>query len=413
MITSPGTVGFVPCVAASAKTEGHVPVLVLGAGPAGLVLGCLLQAAGIATVVMERRSREHCVTRARAGFLAANSVRVLDENGLAAGLYRNGRSHSTCEFRGDGVRFELRYDELGSGEVHTVYPQQSLVRDLIDEYIDRGGDLRFETEVLAVEEVTGDRPAVVCRDAGGKLERWRCRFVAGCDGQHGVARTSMPPAGVRRYQRDHGISWLAVLAQAPQSMAAVVYAIHDRGFAGHMARSASVTRYYLQVGASEDPQDWPDRRIWDELHERMRASEYGPLQEGPIIERARVDMSSTVLTPIQHGRLFLVGDAASLISPSAAKGANLALLEAEILARALVAAVRDGDETALGRYSDDCLPRIWRAQEFSLSMINLLHGPVGNGDDPTFLRELQHARLQSLSSSRAHQDYFAENYVGI
>jgi p-hydroxybenzoate 3-monooxygenase len=209
------------------------------------------------------------------------------------------------------------------------------------------------------------------------------------------------------------VTWLALLAEAPPSMAAVMYAMHDNGFAGHMARSPSVTRYYLQVPRGFDAESWSPERIWEELALRMRAEEYGPLREGRIIERRVVDMTSHVMDPIQHNRLMLAGDAASLISPSAAKGANLAIMGVEVLAKALAMALNHGDERALARYSADCLPRIWRAQEFSHWMINLLHGPAGDGQDAVFLRALQRTRLENLRASRAHQDFFAENYVGI
>jgi p-hydroxybenzoate 3-monooxygenase len=380
-------------------------VLIVGAGPAGLVLGNILRADSVDCVILERRSRSHVENRARAGFLAANSVRILDEHRLSAGLHKHGQQHDTCAFRGEHGQFELRYSELGRGDIHTVYPQQNLVRDLIASFLDRGGEIHFETPVEAVHDIDTGQPWVA---AGG--ERWPARFVAGADGQHGVAQAAMPK--VRRYQRDHQVSWLAILAEAPPSMASVMYAIHPNGFAGHMARTPSVTRYYLQCSPGHDPSGRSDEQIWDELSLRMRVDEYGSLKQGPIIERRVVDMHSNVLDPIQHGSLFLVGDAASLISPSAAKGANLAIMEADILGRAMIAALH-GDERPLARYSADCLPRIWRAQEFSHWMINLLHGPSGDDDEAVFFRALQQARLASLRSSRAHQDHFAEHYIGI
>ncbi len=382
--------------------KNDADVLITGAGPAGLVLGNLLRAAGIECLILERRSRAHVENRARAGFLAANSVRVLTENGLADGLLRNGAEHDTCAFRNERTEFELKYGELGNGEVHTVYPQQFLVTDLIAEFLARGGEIRFEAEVSSV---SGTDATVIADDL-----LLRARYIAGCDGQHGVSRRSVP---ARIFRRDHEISWLAILAEAPPSMSAIGYALHERGFAGHMARTPTVTRYYLEVPRGEDPEAWTDDRIWDELRLRMGAERYGELKRGPVIERRIVDLSSRVMDTIQRGNLFLAGDAASLISPSAAKGANLALMEAEILGRALVTAFEKRDTTALDRYSAECLPRIWRAQEFSHWMINLLHSPAGYGDEALFQRALRDARLESLRVSRAHQDFFAENYVGI
>ncbi|GAA2805561.1 4-hydroxybenzoate 3-monooxygenase [Crossiella cryophila] len=384
-------------------------VVIVGAGPSGLVLGNLLRAKGIDTLILERASRDQVWTRARAGFLSAHSARVLTEHGLAAGMLRNGRSHDVCAFRDANGEFTLRYGQLGRGEVHTVYPQQHLVTDLISEYQDRGGEVRFGVTVTDVDPQTA---TVRYRDVTGDGEV-SGRFLAGCDGGNGVTRRAVAAASVSRHTRDHGITWLAVLAQAPQSMSAVTYALHDNGFAGHMARSPEVTRYYLQIPPTDTPEDWPDERIWTELGIRMRTSEFGPLRQGPITERAPVRLRSDVLDPLQHARLFLAGDAASLISPSAAKGANLAIMAAEVLAGALAEALLHDDERGLAAYSRTCLPRIWRAQEFSHWMINLLHGPLGADPAADFQRALCRARLDSLRDSRAHQDFFAENYVGI
>ncbi|MFJ2955547.1 4-hydroxybenzoate 3-monooxygenase [Streptomyces sp. NPDC087270] len=388
-------------------------VVVVGAGPAGLVLGNLLRAAGVTCVIVERQSRAHVERRARAGFLAPHSVRVLEENGLAAGLRARGERHDTCAFRGEHGQFELNYGALGHRQPLTVYPQQDLVADLITAFLDRGGEIRFDTAVTGLHGIDTDRPSVDCAGPDGTAYRLSGAYLAGCDGRHGVARRALPAGAAREYRRYHGVTWLAILAQAPPSMAAVTYAVHDRGFAGHMARSSTVTRYYLQVPRGEDPEEWGERRIWDELAVRMRTAQYEPLHEGPILERTTVDLSSEVREPLQHGRLFLAGDAAALISPSAAKGANLAIMAADTLARALVDALVRDDPGGLARYSGDCLPRLWHAQEFSHWMINLLHGPAGDDDEAVFQRALQRARLTSLRDLRSHQDYFAENYVGI
>ena len=313
-----------------------------------------------------------------------------------------------CAFRGGDGEFEVDYSRRGRGEAHTVYPQQDLVTDLVAEYLARGGELRFGVTVTDVDARTA---TIGYRDATG-TGRMTGRYLAGCDGGRGATRRAMPDTATR-HRQDHGVAWLAVLAEAPQSMAAVTYAIHDDGFAGHMARGPEVTRYYLQVPPDDDPGTWPDDRIWAALDTRMRTAEFGPLRRGRITERRIVHLRSEVVDPIQHERLFLVGDAAGLISPSAAKGANLAIMEAEILARALVDALVHDEHTALSEYSRTCLPRIWRAQEFSRWMIDLLHGPPLAGDDADFQRGLRRARLDSLRDSPAHQHFFAEHYVGI
>ncbi|MBF9069263.1 4-hydroxybenzoate 3-monooxygenase [Streptacidiphilus fuscans] len=385
-------------------------MVILGAGPAGLVLGNVLLAHGIDCVILERATRAHVQSRARAGFLAANTVRVLDRHGLGEGLHRRGQAHGTCEFRTEGCRFRLDYGSLGRGEQHTVYPQQELVTDLLTRYLDAGGQVRFETEAVAVREADGARPRVEVREPDGRPARWQARYVAGCDGRHGAARRSLPAGAVRRHHRDPGISWLGLLIEAPPSMDAVGYAVHERGFAGHMARTPEVTRYYLQCGRGEAADTWSEERIWDELALRMRAGEHGALRRGPVVQRAVVDLESDVLEPLRHGSLFLVGDAAGLLSPSAAKGANLAVLEAELLAVALVDALAHGDPRGLDGYSARCLPFIWRAQEFSHWMIQLLHGSPG---ETSFQQALRCARIESLRTSRTHQDWFAEHYVGV
>ncbi|MFJ9564964.1 4-hydroxybenzoate 3-monooxygenase [Streptomyces fuscichromogenes] len=403
----------------------QVGVVILGAGPAGLVLGNLLLDRGIDCVILERRDRGAVEGRARAGFLAAHSVRVLTEHGLAAGLLARGRTHTSCLFRSDRGEFTLDYGKSGLGEPHTVYPQQELVRDLIAEYLRRGGEIRFGAEAEEVTEEAAEGRVRVRVRGGADVTG---RYAAGCDGHRGTGRAALTARGTRTARWDHGVSWLAVLVAAPPSLAAVGYALHERGFAGHMARTATVTRYYLQCPRGTDPADWSEDRIWTELATRLRTAEFGPLRHGPVLEKAVVDLRSDVLESPGAGRLWLAGDAAGLISPSAAKGANLAVLQAELLALALEGALAHGDRTGLARYAADCLPRVWRAHEFSHWMSGLLHGPAdphgastgtgtdsgtGGGDQARYGRALQYARLESLRTSRTHQDFFAENYTGI
>ncbi|MFI5801361.1 4-hydroxybenzoate 3-monooxygenase [Streptomyces sp. NPDC051561] len=387
-------------------------VVVLGAGPAGLVLANILLDRGIDCVVLERAGRAHVETRARAGFLAAGTVRILEAHGLADGLHRNGKLHSTCEFRTEDGRFQLDYSALGQGEQHTVYPQQDLVSDLLNRFLARGGQVRFATEAVSVQDADGERPRVSVRETDGRPVLWQGRYVAGCDGRHGAARRSLPDGVVRRH-RDHGVTWLGLLAEAPPSLDAVGYAVHARGFAGHMARTSEITRYYLQCERGTPAGAWSEERIWDELDLRMRAKEFGPLLRGRIVHRSVVALESDVLEPLRHGALFLVGDSAGLISPSAAKGANLAVLEADLLARALIDDLTAGHREGLDTYSARSLAHIWRAQEFSHWMIGLLHGPSGADGESLFHNSLRRARLASLRTSRSHQDWFADHYVGV
>jgi p-hydroxybenzoate 3-monooxygenase len=385
-------------------------VVVLGAGPAGLVLANLLCAGGIGATVLERQSRSWVEHRARAGFLSPDSVAVLHAHGLDTGLARLGRAHEVCEFRSPDKCFELRYGRLGSGRPHTVYPQQLLVTDLIAELSRRGGTVHFETTVETLGDVHTDRPWVLARTADGRSRRYTGRYVAGCDGSRGVASTAVPSSLATL---DHGITWLALLVQAPPTSPNVLYGVHPDGFAGQMPRSPDITRYYLQCDPADSLRDWGEQRIWRTLARRLDAGRHGPLSQGQVVGSGLVRLRSQIRDPIQHGRLLLAGDAATTISPSAAKGANLAIIETELLSRALTDALRHNDSTALRRYSADCLPMIERAQEFSHWMIDLLHPPTVNDPQAAYQRVLRRTRLHNLATSRPHQEFFAQNYVGI
>ncbi|MFJ8039818.1 4-hydroxybenzoate 3-monooxygenase [Kitasatospora sp. NPDC096147] len=387
-------------------------VLILGAGPAGLVLGNLLHTAGVDCVILERATPEQLASRSRAGFLAANTVRILDRHGLAEGLHRHGREHALCEFRTEDGSFRLDYATLGRGERHTVYPQHHLVADLLRQYRQAGGRVEFGTEAVAVLDIDSDRPRVtVTTGPAGGSATWSGRYVAGCDGRHGAARRSLPPGGYRHHRHDHGLSWLGLLAEAPPSLDAVGYAVHRRGFAGHMARTPALTRYYLQCEPGTPADRLSDDRIWAELEQRLRTDEHGPLHHGPIVHRTVIDLESDVIEPLRHGSLLLAGDAASLFSPSAAKGANLAVLEAELLAAALLARLHHGDSGGLDDYSRRSLEHIWRAQEFSHWMVQLLHRTPQSGSP--FDDARRRSRLASLRDSRTFQDWFADHYVGV
>ncbi|MFE3188852.1 FAD-dependent monooxygenase [Nocardia sp. NPDC059240] len=385
-------------------------VLVLGAGPAGLVLANLLCAAGIRVTVLERQRRDRVENRARAGFLSPDSVDVLRTHGLAGGLDRLGAVHDVCEFRSPEQHFELRYGSLGSRRPHTVYPQQLLVTDLIAELLRRGGTVHFDTVVEALGDLHTDRPRALVRAAGGRTRSYSARYVAGCDGSRGISSATVPAAVATR---DHDITWLALLVQAPPSSPNVLYGVHPDGFAGQMPRSPDITRYYLQCDPGDSAEDWDDRRVWQALDRRLDAPRHGALSQGPIVERGLVRLRSEIRDSIRYGRLLLAGDAATAISPSAAKGANLAIMGGELLAQALSADLVDGDSAPLQRYSADYLPMIERAQEFSHWMIDLLHPPATHDPQAAYQRVLRRARLHSLATSPAHQELFARNYVGL
>jgi p-hydroxybenzoate 3-monooxygenase len=371
-------------------------------------VGNLLLQAGIPCVVLERGSREHIETRARAGVLEDRVVRMLEAHGLADRLLVEGDRHGACEFRVNGEAHEVDYGALYEGQTHYIYPQQEVVMDLVAAFLAAGGDLRFEVSDVEPRDLLGPLPKISWTTPEGERETLECEFIAGADGFHGVARPSIPKGELKEYTYQHGIGWLSILAEAPPSTRKVIYALHEDGFAGHMLRSSTVSRYYLQVPVDENVENWPDERVWTELHKRLALREgTWKLTEGTIVEKRLLDMRSHVVEPMNYGQLYLLGDAAHIITPVGAKGMNLALHDAEVLSDALVSYYRTGGEDGLKSYSDTCLKRVWRAQEFSQWMVHMIHR-----DDDPFLAKLGQARLEHLITSRASAAMFAQNYVG-
>ncbi|HZF87486.1 4-hydroxybenzoate 3-monooxygenase [Streptomyces sp.] len=386
-------------------------VVIVGAGPAGLALGNILRAASVDCVVLEVESREFIERRPRAGVLEEWAVRGLERRGLAGNLLGRAQRHTECEFRFGGERHRLAYTEL-TGHHHFVYPQPLLVTDLVREYADvRGGDIRFGVRDVRLHDLDTDRPSVSYRcPESGEPHVIRCDFVAGCDGARGVTRTALPPHRTRIARHDYGIGWLALLAEAPPSSDCVVFGVHPHGFAGHMARSPEVTRYYLQCPPGDDPANWPHERVWAELRQRLGAAGAPPPTEGRLIEKRVLDMHNHVVEPMAHGRLFLAGDAAHLTAPIAAKGMNLALHDAFLLGDALVAQLTRGDGAGLAGYSAACLGRVWDYQEFSQWLSEVFHGTASG--DP-FRAGTTRARLRRLFDSPGAARAFAEQYLGV
>lgn len=283
--------------------------------------------------------------------------------------------------------------------------------DLVREYADvRGGEIRFGVRDVGLHGLESGRPSVsyTCPDSGERRVV-EAGFVAGCDGARGVSRAALPPERVRVARHDYGVGWLALLAEAPPSSDCVVFGMHPRGFAGHMARSPEVTRYYLQCPPGDDPDNWPHERVWAELRERLGAVGAPPLKEGRLIERRVLDMHGYVVDPMAHGRLFLAGDAAHLTAPIAAKGLNLALHDAFLLGDGLVAHLTKGDDAGLSGYSATCLARAWDYQEFSEWLAEMYHG-TASGDQYRAGAAL--ARLRRLFDSPVAAAAFAEQYLG-
>lgn len=385
-------------------------IVVVGAGPAGLTVANILRAASVDCVVLETESRTFIEQRPRAGFIEEWAVRALEQRGLADRLLTHAQTHGECEFRWAGERHRFAYGEL-SGHRHFVYPQPLLVTDLVGAYADRaGGDIRFGVRDVELHGIDTDQPSVSYTDPEtGERTRIECDAIAGCDGARGVTRTYAAAEQATVARHDYGIGWLALLAQAPPSSDCVVFGLHPRGFAAHMARSPQVTRYYLECPPGDDPENWPHERVWSELHARLTVAGAPPLTEGPLIEKRVLDMHNYVVEPMSYGRLYLAGDAAHLAAPIAAKGMNLALRDALLLGDALVASCTAGDESGLSGYSEACLPRVWQYQEFSRWLSELLHG--ASSGDP-FQAGIATARLRRILGSPAAAAAFAELYIG-
>jgi p-hydroxybenzoate 3-monooxygenase len=376
---------------------------IVGAGPAGLLLGHLLARAGIDSVVLEARSREYVEHRVRAGVLEQGTVDVLTETGVGDRLHREGMVHHGLELRFGGTGHRIALSELAGGRAITVYGQQEVVKDLIAARLDAGLPIEFEAEAVAVDAEQG-----VIALAGGR--ELRCAVVAGCDGFHGVARAAVPEDALSVYEREYPFAWLGILARAAPSSDELIYTHHDRGFALHSMRTPEVTRLYLQVPPDERIEDWPDERIWEELQTRMALADGSfALDEGEIFEKGVAPMRSFVAEPMRFGRLFLAGDAAHIVPATGAKGLNLAVADVRVLARGLRAYFEHGDETGLDSYTERCLRRVWRVQHFSWWMTQMLHRLTG---DP-FEAKLQRSQLDYVVRSRAAATTLAENYVGL
>jgi p-hydroxybenzoate 3-monooxygenase len=384
-------------------------VAIVGAGPAGLVLAHLLQAAGIDGVVLERRTRDYVEGRVRAGVLEQGTVDVLARLGLDGRLRRDGLIHTGTNLTADGHTFRIDMAELTGGRAVTVYGQQEVMRDLFDAAEARGLPVVFEAEDLRLHDIGGEEPSLVYRTAEGE-RRLRCNFIAGCDGFHGVCRQAIPAGVLRTFERVYPFGWLGILTDVPPAAHELVYASHANGFALASMRSATRSRYYIQCGIDERTEDWPDERFWDELCLRLGPGLADHVVRGPSFEKGIAPLRSFVAEPMRYGRLLLAGDAAHIVPPTGAKGLNLAVSDVVMMAEALAAFYRERSMAALDGYSARALARVWKAERFSWWFTRLMHRfPDANGFD----RRMQVAELDYLGTSRAAQAVLAENYVGL
>jgi p-hydroxybenzoate 3-monooxygenase len=394
----------------SNRTTLRTQVGIVGAGPAGLFLAHLLRREGIDAVVLETRSRRYVEDRIRAGVLEHGTVALLDELGLGARMHREGLTHAGIALRFAGRSHRIDFPALTGGKTITVYGQHEVVKDLIASWLEAGGDLRFEVSDVAVHDLESTQPRITFRDADGAPCELGCDAIAGCDGFHGICRPSIPAGVLTAYERIYPYAWLGILAQSTPVSDELIYVNHERGFALFSQRSPTVTRYYLQCAPDEDLNQWPEARIWEELHARLAGENTPQLIEGPIMQKGVTAMRSFVIEPMQYGRLFLAGDAAHIVPPTGAKGMNLAVADVLVLAHALAAFFRTGGTSELERYSETCLRRVWKAQRFSSWMTSMLHRAV---DGDTFGARVQLAELDYVTGSLAASTSLAENYVGL
>lgn len=383
-------------------------VCIIGAGPAGLLLGHLLRAEGIDCLVLERRTPEYVLSRIRAGVLETITAGLMERLGLDSRMKAEGLVHDGFNLA-DGERL-VRIDLKGLTGSHViVYGQTEITRDLMDACPDRGLEVIYEAEDVALHDVESDAPYVTFT-RGGSEQRVDCRFIAGCDGFHGPSRQAVPDAVGQDYEKVYPFGWLGILADVPPCNHELIYANHERGFALASMRSETRSRYYVDVPLTDRLEDWPDERIWDELAIRLGPEAAAGITRGPSIEKSIAPLRSFVFAPMRHGSLLLCGDAAHIVPPTGAKGLNLAASDVHYAAEALTGYFQRADNDAIAAYSDKALARVWKSERFSWSLTMLMHRFP---DDGPFERAMQVAELDYIASSRAAQTTIAENYIGL
>lgn len=384
-------------------------VAIIGAGPSGLLLGQLLHNAGITNVILERQSPDYVLSRIRAGVLEHGMVELLRKANVHQRMEAEGLVHEGFELALNGQRARIDLKALSGGRTVTVYGQTEVTRDLMAAREQAGALTVYGASEVQPHDLKTSAPYLTY-ELDGQVQRLDCDYIAGCDGFHGIARQAIPAEALKIFERVYPFGWLGVLADTPPVNEELVYASHPRGFALCSMRSATRTRYYVQVDANEQVADWSDERFWDELKLRLPEDLASRLVTGPSIEKSIAPLRSFVVEPMQYGRLFLVGDAAHIVPPTGAKGLNLAASDVSTLFDLLCETYQNGRSELLERYSEVCLRRVWKAERFSWWMTSVLHRFP---DADPFSQRIQQAELDYFVGSEAGRRTIAENYVGL
>lgn len=389
-------------------TRSSTTVGIVGGGPAGLMLSHLLHRDGIDSVVIDIRTREEIEHTHRAGILEAGSVDLLVNHGVSDRVHRDGYRHEGIELRFGGHGHRIDFDRL-VGEAVWLYPQTDVFIDLADARERDGGTVHFGVSAPLVEGVATPTPTVRFTDAQGQQHELACDYVVGSDGSRSMCRGLVPGDVARHHFREYPFAWFGIMTEAPMSAPELIYAHSPQGFALISQRTETLQRMYFQCDPEDDPGNWTDDRIWDQLTRRTAGDGF-ELQQGPITEKVVLRFRSFVCEPMRHGNLFLAGDAAHTVPPTGAKGLNLALMDVKVLSEVLRRAVREGEHSALDEYSPRALERVWKAQHFSYWMSTMLH--TLPGEFHAFDAARQVGELTSLVQSEAGSRYLAEGYTG-